>query len=280
MTEGDTVIFATFLAPVWYKTCLYMVEHIEQQIAISTFLLNGEALDDFSAHCIDAGFVSPLTYLQLLTQKPCPVELIAAPVLRTVSDEVPTFFDIIVRKESPLTTLSDLRGCIWALPTGPSSSVEDRFLSRQGLLDSDAFGFREVIEVTTQAQALRLVLDGRAHATAVGAHMLGLIRHNCPEMAEQLRVLGTSSPSLSPLVVVATHLKPLLKHKIQQALLSLHRRKYFAQCLQERQIDYFVPTTDQQYVAVQQWYWERRPFLSASLSASSASSSAIISNIL
>ena len=34
-----TLIFATFLAPVLYKTCLYITEYIEQYTGIPTFLL-------------------------------------------------------------------------------------------------------------------------------------------------------------------------------------------------------------------------------------------------
>jgi hypothetical protein len=102
MTQ-QPLIFATFLAPVLYKTCLYITEHIEQYTGIPTFLLHGESFADFAAGAIDAGFVSGLGYVYLACQQPAPVELIAVPVLQShgaggqSSSQV--FSDIVVRKK-------------------------------------------------------------------------------------------------------------------------------------------------------------------------------------
>lgn len=74
-----TLIFATFLAPVLYKTWLYITEYVERYVGIPTFLLPGEHLEDFAAGYIDAGFISGLSYVHLSSQDPCPVELLATP---------------------------------------------------------------------------------------------------------------------------------------------------------------------------------------------------------
>src|SRR5258708_22519584 len=76
------LIFATFLAPALYKTCLYITEYLEQSVGVPNFLLPGEDLDDFAAGAIDAGFISGMVYVQLASQHHHPVELSAAPVLQ------------------------------------------------------------------------------------------------------------------------------------------------------------------------------------------------------
>ncbi len=76
------LIFATFLSPVLYKTCLYITEYLEQLTGIPTFLLPGEDLEDFAAGAIDAGFISGLAYVHLASQQPVSIELAAIPVLQ------------------------------------------------------------------------------------------------------------------------------------------------------------------------------------------------------
>ena len=252
---GETTIFETFLAPGWYKTCLYIVEHVEQCIGSPTFLLNGETLDDFTVAYADAGFVSPLAYMQLLGQQPCPVELVATPVFQSGEDQEPTFFDVVVRKESALIAMSDLTGCVLAMPVR-TSHVEDHFLQWHGMPTVD---FRKIIEAPTQAQALRMVLDGKADATAVDSRMLDIVLHNCPSMTTQLRILGTSNPSSGPLVVVATHVNSQLKRKIQQSFLTIHHKPYFEQYMREKRIERFVPVTNQQDLALHRSYREQQP---------------------
>ena len=58
--KHQPLIFATFLSPVLYKTCLYITKYLEQLTGIPTFLLPGEDLEDFAAGAIDAGFISGL----------------------------------------------------------------------------------------------------------------------------------------------------------------------------------------------------------------------------
>ena len=64
-----TLIFATFLAPVLYKTWLYITEYVERYVGIPTFLLPGEHLEDFAAGHIDAGFISGLSYVHFADEQ-------------------------------------------------------------------------------------------------------------------------------------------------------------------------------------------------------------------
>lgn len=247
------IIFETFLAPTWYKMYQYMTEFVERSIGVPTFLLNGEALEDFADAYTDVGFLTPLAYIQLLNQKPCPVELIVAPISLgdvQLGDIPPVFFDIVVRKESRITAASELEGCIWSYYSG-IPHAEDQALYEQCLPSASV---KMMIETQTQAQALRLVLDGTADATAIDAHMLDLVYRNSPHMAERLRVLSAYCPSTGPLVVVATHLSTNSKRKIQDAFLRMHQDAFFAQRLREGSIDHFIPVTNSHYQSLSEHY--------------------------
>lgn len=247
------IIFETFLAPAWYKMYQYMTEYVERAIGVPTFLLNGEALEDFADAYTDVGFLTPLAYIQLLNQKPCPIELIVAPIsLGDVQqgDIPPVFFDIVVRKESRITSASELEGCVWSYYTG-MSHVEDQSLYEQCL---PALSVKMMVETHTQAQALRLVLDGTADATAIDAHMLDLVYRNSPHMADRLRILSAYCPSTGPLVVVASHLSTATRRKIQEAFLRMHQDAFFARRLREGSIDHFIPVSNSHYQSMSKRY--------------------------
>lgn len=250
MTDA-TIIFETFLVPTQYKTCLYMTEYVERYINVPTFLLNGEALEDFGAGYADAGFISTTSLIQLLGQKPCAVELIVAPLMQD-EETLPTFFDIVVHKESSYVTTGDLSGCIWA-SYAQKPYVEGRIINGPAL---PAVDFTDTVEATSQAQLLRLLLEGKAHAAAVDARIMDIVQHNSPRMAAQLRTLGTYCVSAGPLVAIATHVDPALKQKIQEAFMTMHLHPFYAQRLQEEGIERFVPIANPHYQGAHEHYWK------------------------
>lgn len=239
--NDTTIIFETFLMPTMYKTYQYITEYIERALHIPTILLNGESLDDFEEGYADAGFMSANAYLQLQSLYPQSAELIAMPLQPSEHEQdfMPTFFDIIVRKESDLTSLSDLKYATWAYHVG-ISQVEDQFRDEQGILP---IHFYNMVETTSQAQSMRFVLDGKVDASAIEGRLLELAWRNSPHIAAQLRVIGTYSYTSSPLVVLAAQMEPLVKYRVQEALLCMHQDPFFAQQLREGQIERFHPVS-------------------------------------
>jgi len=248
----STVIFATFLPSAWYKIALSLTEFAERALGVPTILLHGSMLEDFASEDADAGFMDVFSYLQLLKQDPCPIELIATSVARNgcVHDIFSPFFDIVVHAESPLTSPDELEGCVWADHKGVPC-IEEHFLYKQAL---PALSFDKTIDTSSQAQALRYVLDGKADATAIDSRLLDLVLHNSPHMAARLRILATSCYSTCPLLVAATHLSAPLKHKLQEAFLSVHREPLFTQWMYEGSIERFIPATNAHYQDVLTWY--------------------------
>jgi ABC-type phosphate/phosphonate transport system substrate-binding protein len=250
MTD-TTIIFETFLASTQYKSYLYITEYVERYVNVPTFLLNGEVLEDFGAGYADAGFIGTTAFMQLLGQNPCPVELIAAPLMRH-EDTPPTFFDIVVYNESPYMTLGDLNGCIWASCV-QKPRIEDCVIDEPVI---SAVDFTDTIEATSQAQLLRLLLDRKAHAAAIDARIMDIVQHNSPRIAAQLRILGTYCISAGPLVAIASRINAALKQKIQEAFLTMHLHPFYAQRLQEEAIERFIPVTNPRYQRVREHYWQ------------------------
>ncbi len=168
---AQTLIFANFLAPNLDKTYHHITEYIERCVGIPGILICGESFDDFSSGCIDGGFICGLAYVHLSRLHPCPVELIAAPLLLGERyQHAPRYFsDIVVRKEFMYTSLEDLRGCIWAYNEKASHSgynlVYANLLERG--LPAPTEYFKKMIKSGSHAQSIRLVMEGKADATAI-----------------------------------------------------------------------------------------------------------------
>ena len=243
---SDPLIFATFLAPTCYKTYQYIIEYIERYIKVPAFLLNGETLEDFAAAFVDVGFISPFSYVQLLNLRPCPVELLAASIALGASDqdEPPVYFSVVVRQDSSSTSLPELEECVWADYTG-SSHTGGHSLSALSMPTG-----HKSIEAPTAARALRLVLAGKADATAIDVRSLSIAFHNSRRMAAGLRileVLSASSPLTTPVAVVAAHVPLPMRLRLQMAFASLYRDPFFAQYLHEEAIARFMPLTNLHY---------------------------------
>jgi hypothetical protein len=236
--DGRTILFEIFLPPARYKPFLHIIECVERITTIPMFLLNGETLDDFADAYADAGIIYPLSYIQLLGRKPCPVELLAVPVMQDEKgeDAHPLFFDIVVRKEQALLGFDEIASGTWAYHVGRSHS-SDQFSNDQ---DTPGMHFKETIEATSQAHALRLVLDKKADATAIDTRLLSLALRNSPAMAEQLVVVGTYSYTVGPLIVVAAHVDAVLKRQLREVFAALHQDSFSALRLEEAGIERFI----------------------------------------
>ena len=110
--------------------------------------------------------------------------------------------------------------------------------------------FKETIEATSQAQALRLVLDKKADATAIDTRLLSLALRNSPAMAEKLVVLGTYSYSAGPLIVVALHVDSILKQQLRDAFSTLYQNTFYALRLEEAGIERFITVSNQHVLSM------------------------------
>ncbi len=248
----QSLIFATFLSPALYKTCLYITEYLEKCTGIPTFLLPGEDLDDFAAGAIDAGFISGMAYAHLTGQRPASVELAAAPALqaqKTHYQYTPhALSDIVVHRSSAFTTVEDLQGCVWACCIRgyhEKPSYAEYQLMHETFFEQ--MPFKERIVTSSHLQSLRLLLDGTVDAATIDAHLLDEIFEQSWKMNSQLLILGSFNATTLPPVVLSIRLDALLRQRIRKALLSIHQDTFYGQRLQESSIERFLPVTDEHY---------------------------------
>lgn len=235
----STLIFETFLASASFKAYQHMVEYIEREVQIPTFLLNGESLDDFACAYADIGFVSSLSAFWLSYQKPAPVELLAMAVQSGVEHDAtyPMFWNIVTRQEAGIQTVGDLEGRSWAYAVA-SPHIEDDVLDACQYLP---LTIGKAVDVPSPGRAIRMLLAKKVDAIVIDASSVDLALHNSPHMAAHLRILGTYGVSQGPLVVAAVHLAPVLRQKIRAALVEIHTRLFLEPYLDELAIERFVP---------------------------------------
>lgn len=252
----QTLIFANFLAPALYKTYQSIVEYVERAIDIPTFLLHGESPNDFAEGFIDAGFICGLTYVQLAHQSPAPVELLAAPILKgTRYQQRPWYFsDIVVRADSAIRTLAELRGRTWAYNEKSSHSgynlVQYMLLEQGERLET----FAQTVETGSHAQSLRMVVEGQVDVAAVDSHMLDMVLRNRPDIARAVRILDSFGPSTIPPVVVSAQVPDAVKSRLREAFLTMHEDRILAQQLDLGLIERFAPISDAHYQDIRAMY--------------------------
>lgn len=244
-----TIRFANYLSPLLQDTYESLASYIGTCVHRSTELHVRQSLHEFRDGLVDVGFICGLMYVRMTDWFDCPVELLAAPVLRGKRyQQKPIYFsDVIVHHDSPYTSFDDLRGCVWAYNEHESHSgynlVYYSLLERGETLSF----FRKTIETGSHLHSLRMVIDEQADATAIDSHMLDMIVRTDPEATEQFRVIGMLGPSTIPPVVVAKSLDAELKRQLQEVLVTLHHDSHALAKIHKGSIERFVPVTDEHY---------------------------------
>ena len=254
--------FATFLSANLYGTYKYISKYVGGHMGRPTELAIGQSLEDFASGQAHVGFVCGLPYSLIAQRDDSPLELVAAPVLRTKRYQgKPIYFsDIIVRRDSPFTSFDDLQGCVWGYNESTSHSgwniVCYTLIERLKRLDY----FGKMVRTGSHLRSLEMVVRGEIDAAAIDSHVLDVFRLQHADLNTRFRVIDTFGPSSIPPVVVSKSLDPSLKHDIQHILLHMHYDPLAVEALRGGLIAKFVPVSDEHYqhmytisALVQEW---------------------------
>ncbi|HEY6540884.1 MAG TPA: PhnD/SsuA/transferrin family substrate-binding protein, partial [Ktedonobacteraceae bacterium] len=241
--------FATYLAPNIYDTYAYIARYVEEKIGRPTTLTVGQSFDQIADGQVDVAFMCGLPYATLAESPACPLELLAAPVLRGERyQRKPIYFsDVIVRKESPYTSFDDLRGCAWAYNQQESHSgwnIVVYSLLKRG--QTPAF-FGQLIATGSHQRSIAHVLNRQADAAAIDSHVLDVFLAHNPTAAAALRVIDMLGPSSIPPVVIARSVDQTLKRNIQEVFLTIHEDPQAASALRSGAFERFVKVKDDDY---------------------------------
>jgi phosphonate transport system substrate-binding protein len=214
--------FATYLAPNMLPVYRFLAERIGGRLGCPVELVVGSSFEQFEQGEADLGVICGLPYVWLAARQPSPVEPLAAPVL--AGDRYagrPVYFsDVIVRRDSPVRCLEELRGCSWAYNEPASHSGHTATLYSLVRMGARPGFLGRVVEAGYHQHAIRLVHSGVVDAAAIDSQVLAVELRDHPDLAS-LRVVGSFGPSTIQPVVAASHLPGPLKDQVRDVLVSL-----------------------------------------------------------
>jgi phosphonate transport system substrate-binding protein len=222
--QGDGPLrFATFLAPNMLPVYRFLATRIGDRLGRPIELTVGTSFDQFERAEADLGVICGLPYVWLAARQPAPVEPLAAPLL--IGDRYggrPVYYsDVIVRRESPITCLEELRGCSWAYNEPASHSGHTITLYSLIRMGARPGFFGRVVQAGFHQRAIRLVHTGAVDAAAIDSQVLAIELRDHPQLADHLRVIGSFGPSSIQPVVAASRLPGRLKDPVRELLVEL-----------------------------------------------------------
>jgi phosphonate transport system substrate-binding protein len=240
---GGPLRFATFLAPNMLPVYRFLAERIGDRLGRPVELVVGGSFDQFERGEADIGVICGLPYVWLADRHPPPVEPLAAPVLAGDRyDGRPVYYsDVIVRRDSPITCLEELRGRSWAYNDPASHSGHTVTLYSLVRMGARPGFLTRVVEARFHQRAIRLVHAGAVDAAAIDSQVLAIELRDHPQLADGLRVIGAFGPSTIQPVVAASRLPEALKDQVRELLVELGDDPTARPALDHGFVEGFVP---------------------------------------
>jgi phosphonate transport system substrate-binding protein len=246
---GAPLRFATFLAPNMLPIYRFLADRIGDRLGRPIELVVGRSFDQFESGEADLGVICGLPYVWLADRQPPPVEPLAAPILR--GDRYggrPVYYsDVIVRSDSPITRIEELRGCSWAYNEPASHSGHTVTLYSLVRMGARPGFFSRVVEADFHQRAIRLVHTGAVDAAAIDSQVLAIELRDHPQLVDWLQVIGAFGPSTIQPVVAASRLPDQLKDEVRELLVELGDDPSARPTLDHGFIDRFTPVDDAAY---------------------------------
>lgn len=215
---------ASHLAPGVLPLYAFIAERLADRLGRDAEFTVADSYARCAQDIDDVCFVCSIPYLLFADADRIEMEALAAPVL--MGDRYggrPIYFsDVVVRANSRFERFTDLRGASWAYNEPFSHSgyivVWHHLLS---IGEGPGF-FGRVVEAGFHSEALRMVADGRVDAAAIDSQVLAIELRDWPELAGDVRTIGTMGPStIQPVVASRSRLSRADRGTIVDALVGL-----------------------------------------------------------
>jgi phosphonate transport system substrate-binding protein len=227
----------------------FVAARVGEKLHRPTRLIVGESFDQVRHADVDFAFLCGLPYVRLKQENPAAVEALAAPIVQGERyEERPIYFsDVIVPTSSPASAFVDLRGRSWAYNEPDSHSGYLITLSTLVEIAETAEFFGRWEMTGFHEESIRRVAAGRVEGSAVDSHVLSIELRDRPELAEQVRVIGTLGPStIQPLIATAV-VPPVLRHEVTDIVTSLGATETDRRGLAGGMVERFVAIDDSAY---------------------------------
>jgi phosphonate transport system substrate-binding protein len=160
---------------------------------------------------------------------------------------------LIVNKNSPIYSLEDLRGRVFAF-TDPQSNtgklVPTYWLMQMG--ERPETFFRKTIYTYSHDNAIVAVAKGLVDGAAIDSLIWEYYHYKFPAFTSSTRIIKKSEPYGIPPLVAARHLSSQVKELIRELLFSMHESPDGREILESLMIDRFVPPKEEWYDAIRQ----------------------------
>ena len=242
------IVLASITSPretrVYYDAMLnYLGQQLGQPIEIIQRKTYAEANDLIRAGTADMAFVC--TYPYVAGHEEFGMQLLAAPL---INGQTTYHADIIVNKESKISTFSQLQGKTFAFtdPMSNTGSLYPRSLITSLGSTPDKF-FGKYFYTYSHDYAVQAVADRLADGASVDSTVFDYLRQSNPSLTAKVRIIQVSPPYGMPPVVARASLDPLLKKKIQTILFNMGQSAAGQKILAQLHIQRFVPVNDNLY---------------------------------
>jgi len=241
--------FATFLAPKLMPTYQAIADAVGRHLDMSTQLV----VEDSYERCLEdeheVCFVCSLPYIMFDREDKAPAMPVAAPVLRGERyQNTPIYFsDVIVRRDSPISSFIDLRNHSWAYNEPWSQSGYG--VTRYHLLtlgETNGF-FGDIVASGFHEESIRMVARGLVDGSAIDSHVLELELLENPELDRLLKVVDVLGPSTVQPIAVSKRLSDSLHTAIRDVLVGLHEDPEVQPLLELGLVDHFVAVGPSSY---------------------------------
>lgn len=203
----------------------------------------------FDAGEIDLCWICGLPYVRMADLRPGEFLPLVAPVMAGERYQGrPIYYsDVVVRRDSPFTSLDDLRGAAWSYNEPGSQSgygVVRYALAKRG--ESLEF-FGRLVEAGSHQASLQMILRGEVDGSAIDSTVLERELQNDPSIEDRIRRIDTFSPSPIPPWVVTSRVPGELRWRLMEALTQMGADARGAELLKKAGIARYVPVSDRDY---------------------------------
>ena len=148
---------------------------------------------------------------------------------------------LIVHKDSPIQTLTDLRGRTFAFTDEESNTgklVPSYWLGLAGERPEDFFG--KTIFTYSHDNSIMAVANSLVDGAAVNSQVWEYYQHRDPVFTAQTRVIRKSEPFGNPPVVASKRLPAQMKDRMRELLYTMHQDPQGGKILEKLMIDRFI----------------------------------------
>lgn len=248
---------AAFVSERGVSVYQHIVEYLQRKLGQELELVTGLGYETINSMlddgAIDMAFVCGYPYV-LLRDRPEPrVTLVAAPVMKSARYQgKPVYYsDLIVRADSDITSIHDLRGRTYVYNEETSNSGYNLPRSRLIALGLTGGFFGKVLRSGSHEESIRMVADGRADASFVDSLVLEYDLVYGPahgdDAAQRVRVIESMGPSGIPPVVMRTAVPAAIRRELQHLLVTMHEDAQGRRILDAALVERFVIVDDGNY---------------------------------